>query len=344
MTRFTFFTLPLALLTLPATSLAQSSDGPALLADAQSEYGQGHLPEARALFLRSFDASHDPSVLVLLGQTEFEMREYVDCVRHLRAALAATTNPVRPRARAAAEGVLGRAAAFVGEYTLDVEPADAHLTVDDEVVANNADPLIVTIGMHTLVARAAGHDELRRTFRTVGGEHQPLEIAMAPTATATAPTTTTTTDTHVDIATPQVDIHTTEVAASPPADHPPEHSTDAGMLAGGIAGFVVAVAGVGMLIGGGVQYSLDDAFLNSPPTHAGETSCSGTMPNSMCATDRSDRDTMTGLMIGGGIAVLVGVAVGIPLVLLAGGGGSSQHSATVGCTPTVTGAVCAGRF
>jgi hypothetical protein len=82
--------------------------------------------------------------------------------------------------RDAATALLARARAFVGEYRLDV-PAAATVTVDDEPVTITQ-PLLLAIGAHVLVARAAGFDELRRTVHVVGGEDQALALTLVATA------------------------------------------------------------------------------------------------------------------------------------------------------------------
>lgn len=181
------WSVSLLLLLASAHPAAAQSDAEyqAAMHDGEAELEAQHYPEARALFLRARGMHDDSRALVRLGQTEFEMREYVDCVTHLRAALADTAHPVRA-ARDQVTALLGRARAFVGEYRLELQPAGATLTVDDEPTPTTG-PLLLAIGTHALVLRADGHEDLRRTVRTAGGEDEALTLALS--AATSTPTT-----------------------------------------------------------------------------------------------------------------------------------------------------------
>lgn len=186
------FALSLAAL-VPRAHAQSDTDYRTAMHDGEAELEAEHYGEARALFLRALALQNDSRALVRLGQTEFELREYGDCVTHLRAALADTAHPVRA-AREQVTSLLERARAFVGEYRLEVQPAGATLTVDDEPRPATGS-LLLGIGAHTLVLRAAGYEELRRVVRTAGGEDEALALAL--TASTTTSTTATTSETQV---------------------------------------------------------------------------------------------------------------------------------------------------
>jgi hypothetical protein len=170
---------------------AQADDAryDALLADAVAEYGAGNFAEARALFAQAHAIRPNARTLRGMGMAAFEVREYVDALRHLRAALESEERPLTSQQRAHAEGLVRRANAFVGRFTVALTPADARLSVDGMPAALEPDgTLVLNLGRHQLVADCPTCEEVSRTVVVRGGERTELDLrleAHGPTGSST---------------------------------------------------------------------------------------------------------------------------------------------------------------
>ncbi len=155
-----------------------------LIERALSEYSAHNFAEARALFLKAHEASPSARTLRGLGMTEFELKNYGDCIARLEQALASQVKPLDAGLRAQTEELLGRARGFVARFELQIEPpalAGTKLVVDGapvELAAGQA--LTLTVGEHTLQVQAPGDREERRALSVKGGEQQPLSIVLQP--------------------------------------------------------------------------------------------------------------------------------------------------------------------
>lgn len=76
--------------------------------EALREYQLGHFEEARAGFLEAHRLSPNARTHRALGMAEFELRNYVDAIEELQAALSSRDKPLDEKARAATQELLRR--------------------------------------------------------------------------------------------------------------------------------------------------------------------------------------------------------------------------------------------
>jgi hypothetical protein len=163
----------------PAWAQAEDPRYTVLLADAVAEYGAGNYAEARALFAQAHAVLPNARTLRGMGMAAFELREYADALRHLRAALASKERPLTADQRAHAEGLLRRANAYVGSFVVMVRPPEASLRVNGAPAVLEPDgTLLLSLGRHELTARCPTCQDLTQTVVVRGGETGTLVLEL----------------------------------------------------------------------------------------------------------------------------------------------------------------------
>jgi hypothetical protein len=158
-----------------------------LVGEALAEFDRGHFAESRALFLRAHALKPSARTLRGLGIASFELREYRATIAYMEQALASKERPLDDDLRAKTELLLSRSNAFVGRYTLQIDPPSAQLKVDGNPVSTTT-PLLLDIGAHVIAANATDHFPETRTIHVLGGEVQVLPVSLvARSAAAPAP-------------------------------------------------------------------------------------------------------------------------------------------------------------
>lgn len=144
--------------------------------EAISEFAAHRFDEARTLFARAHALFPNARTLRGLGLVEFELRDYVTCVQHLDAALSSDVRPLQDELRAETESLRMRAAGFIGVLTLHSRPQAVRLLVDGEPAASPNQPLLLSLGTHTLELFANGYEPERRSLQIAGGEERTLVV------------------------------------------------------------------------------------------------------------------------------------------------------------------------
>jgi tetratricopeptide (TPR) repeat protein len=158
-----------------------------MLEEAVSEYDAHRYEEARALFRRAHDISPNARTLRGIGMADFELREYVEALRSLEAALVDKRRALTPSQRQQVETLVERTRAFVGRFFLKLSPKEIVLHVDGAPAAIETDgSLLLSFGRHTLAAEAAGAASENREINVIGGERQELSFQLHPDAAALA--------------------------------------------------------------------------------------------------------------------------------------------------------------
>jgi hypothetical protein len=174
-----------------APALAQGGDETAykeLIEQALEEFKLKNWPEARVLFRKAHERMPNARTLRGMGVVSFEMRDYVAATQALSAALVDARQPLTDAQRAECESLLARARTFVASYQLDVDPADAQISLDGGPLVRDREGLVlVPFGEHTLRASAPGHHEVTRRLAVQGGERATIELKLAPEPEASAP-------------------------------------------------------------------------------------------------------------------------------------------------------------
>jgi hypothetical protein len=169
----------------------EAAPAAALIAEAIAEYEAARFEEARVLFRRAQDQSPSARTLRGIGMASFEVRDYVEAVRTLAAALREERHALTPEQRRHVDGLLARAEAFVGRFTLVLPQSDASVTVDDGPVRREADgTLLLQFGRHVIVTRCTACVSAPRQLEVLGGERRNLELGFPTPAAMPEPAAT----------------------------------------------------------------------------------------------------------------------------------------------------------
>lgn len=146
------------------------------------EFSQGHWEEAYALFRRAHELSPNARTWRGLGVSAFELRQYVEATADLEASLVDPRKPLTPEQREQVQGLIERAREFVSVYRVHVRPSDAEIVVDGKPAVLRDGQLHLDPGRHTIVVRAAGHEERRAELQAGAGgrEDLSLELSVVP--------------------------------------------------------------------------------------------------------------------------------------------------------------------
>jgi hypothetical protein len=181
-----------ALLTLgPVCARAEdSTDDPAykeLVEQALGEFRHRNWPEARVLFMRAHERNPNARTLRGMGVVSYEMRDYVNAVVNLKAALVDTRQPLTDAQRRECEGLLARAHTYVGVFTVKLEPADAQLALDGALPTRDEEGhVLVPFGEHIVSATAPGRQAGSTRLHVQGGERGEVSLVLASDAPLTA--------------------------------------------------------------------------------------------------------------------------------------------------------------
>jgi tetratricopeptide (TPR) repeat protein len=152
-----------------------------LIERALREFQAGNWPEALGLFKRAHASSPSARTLRGMGLTAYEMRDYVQAIHQLQAALEDARRPLTEAQRQQAEQVIRDAKGFVSTYRVALDPPGATLHVDGrEVELDSSRTLLLNSGVHEILVAAEGHEEQRRTLRAEPGAAEELRIHLRP--------------------------------------------------------------------------------------------------------------------------------------------------------------------
>ena len=173
-----------------ATASAQPRSYERTIRQAVAEFDAGHWAEARALFEEAHAIAPSARTLRGLGMCAFELREYAEAVRALRASLESTERPLTRLQREQVEDLLARARAFIGRFNVVVEPAWASLRVDDaEPRFADDGAVVLELGEHVLEASLEGFEPIRRRLLVRGNEEEQVVLHLEPRAPAASSST-----------------------------------------------------------------------------------------------------------------------------------------------------------
>ena len=152
----------------------------AIIADAVSEFDEGRWPEARALFERAHALYPNARTLRGIGMCAFEMRQYADAIRHLGWALTEPRRALTDAQRIETEALVERAGTFVGRFRVTTDPPGAEVRIDGETPRRGeGGSVMLSVGEHTVVARAPGRDDATRRLTVTGGEDETVALTLA---------------------------------------------------------------------------------------------------------------------------------------------------------------------
>lgn len=166
----------------------------ALVEDAVMEFGEGRYAEARALFAQAHQLRPNARTLRGLGMTAFELRNYTEAVRMLKASQLSRINPLTAQQQEHVAGLIERAEAFVGTYEIKAPEGTAFEVDGIRKQVGDDGTLMLDTGKRTVVAVLADGARDSRTIDVRGREHGVLEfhapaaeLAAVPGAPPAAP-------------------------------------------------------------------------------------------------------------------------------------------------------------
>jgi tetratricopeptide (TPR) repeat protein len=143
------------------------------------EFDAANYPEARAAFTRAHQLYPNARTFRGLGFVAFELRNYLDCIKYLEAALEATEKPLQGDLRQTTEGLLARARSLIGRVQLKVTPQPETVLVDGVPTDIPSDGAIaLQVGDHRLEVRVTGYFAEQRELKIAGGEELTLALTM----------------------------------------------------------------------------------------------------------------------------------------------------------------------
>jgi hypothetical protein len=150
-----------------------------LIDEAVQEFGAQHYEESRSLFRHAHGIFPNARTHRGLGLTEFELRNYGECIKQFEAALKSTVKPLSEDLRVQTERTLARAYNFVARVVVDAKPGASTILLDGSPLeVSPGQALLVEIGEHTLEVSARGFAPARRQLRIQGGENERLTIIL----------------------------------------------------------------------------------------------------------------------------------------------------------------------
>lgn len=303
-------------LSLVIASSATAQDAPSsayapLLEEAVTEYAANHYSEARALFLRAHEVYPNARTLRGIGMASFELRDYVQALRSLSAALEHEVRPLTDAQRTEVTALMQRTGTFVGRYRITVAPAQSVLTVDGGPAVVEPDgSLLLDLGEHRLVVACDGCESARRTIEVRGGEDETLSL----TASAVDPSS------------------GGAAVGAGSSSTSPSSSVNTDTQGSGLPLFLAAGALAAVAIGGAVWWLGRGDELDRCE-EAGEFCFNRD-------TLESQQTAALGVTIGAGVG-----AIGLAVVgLLTSGGDGESETRAASCAPALTGASCAFAF
>lgn len=281
----------------------ESGEYKELIAQALLEFKHKNWPEARVLFRRAHELQPSARTLRGMGVVSYEMRDYVQAVRDLAAALEDPRQPLTEAQRKECQGLLGRARTFVGEFTLTVTPQDASLTLDGATLVREPNgALLLSFGEHEVSATAPGYEAASTRVRVQGGERGEIELHLTPLASVTAepaepmPTT--------------VERPTPAAAALPEAK--PVEPAPSGLRGGGLR-YTWVMLGAAALFGGGAiaSYYLGDRELDDLDARCARRAQTGSPcePGKVDTSKVKRYERMTNAAIGVSAGALLGAVL-----------------------------------
>jgi hypothetical protein len=148
---------------------------------AVKEFDLGNWQEARALFKQAHRMNPNARTLRGMGMAAYEMRNYLPALRDLQAALKETRKPLTGEQRQQVNQLIERIHAFLGRFQVVMEPPNATLQVDGQVVELDDDrELVLELGEHEVTAMASDYIEQTQKITVEGGENRELSFMLEP--------------------------------------------------------------------------------------------------------------------------------------------------------------------
>lgn len=183
MSRFVVFAGALALGLLSSLPGARAQDDREQ-ARVQFERGVGLYEShdyagALEAFQEAYRLAPHPTVRVNMANCYEHLDRPIEAIHHFQSFLAESPNAPRPQRREV-EDAITRLRRTIGEVRLAVAPDGARIVIDDAETrrAPVLEPILMTVGSHTVVVTMDGYRTARETINIQGGETQRVSIRL----------------------------------------------------------------------------------------------------------------------------------------------------------------------
>jgi hypothetical protein len=164
---------------LPRAARAQDQSQAELVRDAHEESKAGDHSEARKLFRRANDKRQSATLWAAIAQESAALGDRAETVRSGRAALGHPVEALGPVQRQQIMALVQSALQSLGEYIMDVQPADAEIAVDGQpVVLGSERSILLEPGPHSIHFLRDGY--LPRSFEleSKAGDRQSVQFRL----------------------------------------------------------------------------------------------------------------------------------------------------------------------
>jgi hypothetical protein len=157
-----------------------------LIVEGIAEYDAKNWQESRALFKRAYELYPNARAARGAALAEYQARAYVAAYHDIMIALADKAKPLTPKQRTELERMLVTTRTFISRVPVELEPADASLSVDGSSAALTDGELWLDPGEHDITAQAPGYESDTQRVKAAPGESLQLRFALRPTTNEVA--------------------------------------------------------------------------------------------------------------------------------------------------------------
>jgi hypothetical protein len=163
----------------PPPSSAAVEEGRAHFTRGVSLFHDGDARAALVEFKRAYEVAPNYRILYNLGETELELRDYVEALRAFKLYLKEGGMEIPEARRTEVETEVTRLEPRVGELVVELTVPGADVTVDDVPQGKSPiAPLKVNAGRHRVSAVIQDYAPIARVVEIAGGEHAKVSLPM----------------------------------------------------------------------------------------------------------------------------------------------------------------------
>jgi hypothetical protein len=144
-------------------------------------YGEADYSAALVEFNRAYEISPAWRVLFNIGQTHFQLHEYVEALGALRRFVAEGGELIKPKRRAEVDAELADLNGRVASVTFESNLSETTISVDGRPagVTPLSGPILVSAGIRRVTAQHTGRDPVEQRISVVGGDALAVQLDFA---------------------------------------------------------------------------------------------------------------------------------------------------------------------
>jgi hypothetical protein len=151
---------------------------------ARARYSANDFAGAAERFQRVYEATRDPSVLLLLAASERRIERHVAVANRVEQYLRESGSAADAQDRSDAHALLTSVEPLIGTISFDVDPAGARVEVDDHRIGTSPlpEPVRVKAGERRIRVTKPGYSEFTRTELVEPGTTAGVSAVLVPTS------------------------------------------------------------------------------------------------------------------------------------------------------------------